>query len=155
MEVRWSEPNDTVGVAEVSFACSRLVEYAAAYFTGEICDGFSIIVLPHVIPFSIVTPFLQSTRSTCSAQLRLLACLMHVFEFTTILSNELNLPLNRKKFLRRRNETLDTLIRSKHRGRGHAFDSRPLSTLGLLELILAQQRVALFKTDLNVHKSAT
>ena len=65
------------------------MEYAASYFSDEIYDGFSIIVLPHVIPFSIVTPFLQSTRSTCSAQLRLLACLVHAVEFTTIVSNEL------------------------------------------------------------------
>ena len=67
----------------------RPVEHTAECFTGEICDGFPIIELPYVIALSIVIPFLQSTRSSCSIQLKLLACLVHVIEFTTILSNEL------------------------------------------------------------------
>ena len=89
--------------------CFRRVEYAAAYFTGEICDGVPTIVLPYVMPFSIVIPFHQSIRYTCSAATvssaatlaeaealakvatwqRLLAHLVHVIELTTILSNEL------------------------------------------------------------------
>ena len=51
------------------------------------CDwlaAFSISFQPHIL-FSIVTPFLQST---CSTRLNLLARLVYVAEFVTIIPNE-------------------------------------------------------------------
>ena len=48
---------------------SAPVEYAAEYFTGEMCDGVSIIGLVCIIPFSMLTIPHQSTRSTCSTRL--------------------------------------------------------------------------------------